>query len=63
MQGKLQVVVATVAFGMGINKQNIRHVFHYNMPKDWESYVQEVRTLIKMLYFLYLYLRQSSQIL
>lgn len=42
MQGKLQVVVATVAFGMGINKQDIRCVLHYNMPKDWESYVQEV---------------------
>ncbi|KAG8233228.1 hypothetical protein J437_LFUL012433 [Ladona fulva] len=42
MNGDLRIVVATVAFGMGINKHDIRGVIHYNMPKNFESYVQEV---------------------
>lgn len=41
MAGKLRVIVATVAFGMGINKADIRAIIHYNMPKSFESYVQE----------------------
>jgi ATP-dependent DNA helicase Q4 len=40
--GQLRIVVATVAFGMGINKHDIRAVIHYNMPHNFESYVQEV---------------------
>lgn len=38
----LQCVVATVAFGMGINKADIRLVIHYGAPKEMESYYQEM---------------------
>lgn len=42
MNGQTRIVVATVAFGMGLNKPDIRVVIHYNMPGTFEGYVQEV---------------------
>jgi superfamily II DNA/RNA helicase len=42
MEGKIHVMVATEAFGVGLNKKDVRAIIHYDIPKSIELYVQEL---------------------
>ncbi len=42
MRGEVPIICATIAFGMGVDKSDIRYIYHYHLSKGYESYMQEI---------------------
>ena len=45
------VVVGTIAFGMGLDKKNVRHVYHFNLPRSPEDLAQQARKKTMLTFF------------